>query len=36
LVDVSKNPDYKIKNSAFYFFVKIPIGANPKEPKEKK
>jgi len=36
LVDVSKNPDYKIKNSAFYFFVKIPIGATPKEPKEAK
>lgn len=26
-VDVSKNPDYTIKNSAFYFFVRIPIGA---------
>jgi hypothetical protein len=36
LVDVSKNPEYKIKNSAFYFFVKIPIGATPKEPKETK
>jgi len=36
LVDVSKNPEYKIKNSAFYFFVKIPIGATPKEPKESK
>jgi len=36
LVDVSLNPDYKIKNSAFYFFVKIPIGATPKEPKEPK
>ncbi len=36
LVDVSLNPDYKIKNSAFYFFVKIPIGAAPKEPKEQK
>ncbi len=34
LVDVSNNPDYKIKNSAIYFFVKIPIGATPKEPKE--
>jgi hypothetical protein len=34
LVDVSNEPKYKIKNSAFYFFVKIPIGANPKEPKE--
>ncbi|MDO8951628.1 MAG: outer membrane beta-barrel protein [Draconibacterium sp.] len=34
LVDVSLNPDYKIKNSALYFFVKIPIGAAPKEPKE--
>lgn len=29
LVDVSKNPDYTIKNSAFYFFVRIPIGAGP-------
>jgi len=27
LVDVSNNPDLTIKNSAFYFFVKIPIGA---------
>lgn len=36
LVDVSKVPEYKIKNSAFYFFVKIPIGASPKEPKETK
>lgn len=36
LVDVSLNPDYKIKNSAFYFFIKIPIGAAPKEPKESK
>jgi len=35
LVDVSLNPDYKIKNSAFYFFVKIPIGATPKEEKTK-
>jgi len=33
LVDVSLNPDYKIKNSAFYIFVKIPIGATPKEEK---
>lgn len=33
LVDVSLNPDYKIKNSAFYFFLKIPIGVAPKEPK---
>jgi len=35
LVDVSLNPNYKIKNSAFYFFVKIPIGATPKEEKTK-
>ncbi len=27
LVDVSNNPDVTIKNSAFYFFIKIPIGA---------
>ena len=26
LVDVSNNPDLKIKNSAFYFYMKIPIG----------
>jgi hypothetical protein len=26
LVDVSDNPDIKIKNSAFYFYIKIPIG----------
>ena len=30
LLDVSKNADVTIKNSAFYFFLKIPIGANPK------
>ncbi len=33
LVDVSNNPDYKIKNSAIYVFMKIPIGVAPKEPK---
>lgn len=33
LVDVSNNPDYKIKNSAIYLFMKIPIGVAPKEPK---
>mgnify|MGYP004700922755 CR=1 FL=1 len=33
LVDVSLNPDYKIKNSAIYLFMKIPIGVAPKEPK---
>jgi hypothetical protein len=32
LVDVSLNPDYKIKNSAFYFFIKIPIGVASKNP----
>jgi hypothetical protein len=32
LVDVSNNPDYKIKNSAIYLFMKIPIGVAPKEP----
>ncbi len=36
LVDVSLNPDYKIKNSAIYAFIKIPIGVAPKEPKEPK
>ena len=34
LVDVSLSDSYKIKNSAFYFFIKIPIGVAPKEPKE--
>jgi hypothetical protein len=33
LVDVSNNPDYKIKNSAIYVFMKIPIGVAPKESK---
>lgn len=27
LVDVSADPDLKIKNSAIYFYIKIPIGA---------
>ena len=32
LVDVSSNPDLKIKNSAIYFYMKIPIGVGkPKE-----
>ena len=32
LVDVSTNPDIKIKNSAIYFYIKIPIGVGkPKE-----
>ena len=26
LVNVSDNPDIKIKNSAIYFYIKIPIG----------
>jgi hypothetical protein len=31
-VDVSTNPDLKIKNSALYFYMKIPIGVGkPKE-----
>ncbi|NCA85398.1 MAG: PorT family protein [Clostridia bacterium] len=30
LVDVSKNPNETIKNSAFYFFLKIPIGLKAK------
>ena len=32
LVDVSTNPEVKIKNSAIYFYMKIPIGVGkPKE-----
>ncbi len=31
LVDVSNNPDQKIKNSAVYFYLKIPIGAGEKK-----
>ena len=31
LVDVSANPDLKIKNSAIYFYMKIPIGVGKKE-----
>lgn len=27
LVNVSKNPDLTINNSAIYFYIKIPIGA---------
>jgi hypothetical protein len=34
LVDVSTNPDLEIKNSAIYFYVKIPIGAASKPKKE--
>mgnify|MGYP004701132839 CR=1 FL=1 len=34
LVDVSKNPSYEIRNSAIYFYVKIPIGVAPKEEKK--
>jgi hypothetical protein len=30
-VDVSKNPDLKIKNSSIYFYMKIPIGVGKKE-----
>jgi hypothetical protein len=33
LVDVSKNPDSKIKNSTINFYIKIPIGTSPKEEK---
>jgi hypothetical protein len=36
LIDVSLNPDYKIKNQAFYFFIKIPIGVAPKKPDQVK
>jgi hypothetical protein len=35
LVDVSTNPDYKIKNSAINVYMKIPIGVAPKEEKSK-
>jgi hypothetical protein len=35
LVDVSTNPDYKIKNSAINIYMKIPIGTAPKEEKKK-
>lgn len=35
LVDVSNNPNYEIRNSAFYFYLKIPIGTGPKEEKKK-
>jgi hypothetical protein len=31
LVDVSNNPDYQIKNSAIYLFMKIPIGLKSKD-----
>ncbi len=31
LNDVSKLPDMKIKNSSIYFYVRIPIGTEPKE-----
>jgi hypothetical protein len=31
LVDVSTNPDMKIKNSSIYFYMKIPIGVEKKE-----
>lgn len=35
LVNVSKNPDYKIKNSSIYFFARIPIIPGKKKKKEK-
>ncbi|MCK5692020.1 MAG: outer membrane beta-barrel protein, partial [Bacteroidales bacterium] len=31
LLDVSKVPDMKIKNSSIYLYVKIPIGTKSKE-----
>jgi hypothetical protein len=31
LLDVSKVPDMKIKNSSIYVYVKIPIGTKPKD-----
>jgi hypothetical protein len=30
LVDISKNQEYEIKNTAIYFYVKIPVGGSPK------
>ncbi len=36
LNNVSKLPDTKIKNSSIYFYVKIPIGAEPREKKPEK
>jgi len=30
LVNVSKLPDTSLKNTSFYFYVKIPIGAGAK------
>jgi len=35
LIDISKNPEYKIKNSALYFYLKIPIGLGKPEEKVK-
>ena len=35
LVNVSKNPDYKIKNSSIYFFVRITIIPGIKKKKKK-
>ncbi|MCU4173809.1 porin family protein [Carboxylicivirga sp. N1Y90] len=31
LTDISKNPDQSIKNSAVYFYIKIPIGLGKKK-----
>jgi hypothetical protein len=31
LVNVSNNPDHKIKNSSIYFYIKIPIGVEKKK-----
>jgi hypothetical protein len=36
LINVSKLPDTKIKNSSLYFYVRIPIGTKPKEEKAEK
>jgi hypothetical protein len=33
-VDLSKNPDITIKNSTWYFFIRIPIGVNGKDDNE--
>jgi hypothetical protein len=35
LVNVSLNNDKSVKNASAYFYIKIPIGANPEKQKEK-
>jgi hypothetical protein len=36
LVNVSNNPDLKIRNSSIYFYIKIPIGIGSKEKNDTK